>query len=221
MRNIQGVNVSDVAYSTLKNWIISGQLSPGDVIPERRLAEELEISRTPVKDAMNRLASEGLIKVYPNKHSEVAVFTEKEIVHIGEIRLMLDLYTARLAIYYGSMADFTRLKKLALKCVESVKLKNKLEWLEADANFHVAFIGCSKNRYLCDLQKELGARIQLIQSNKKSTEEERYKLSEYHLKIVDALMERDLAVADSLIIDHFYEFYELDKYYERDFFSLF
>ena len=72
----QASGMAAMAYETLKNMILSQQIKPGEHIPEIKLANQLGISRTPMREAIKRLAADGIVTMYPNRYAEVTVFRE-------------------------------------------------------------------------------------------------------------------------------------------------
>ena len=111
---------SAIAYEQIKYMIFHMELLPGARIPELQLSARLDLSRTPIHDALRRLESEGLVRIGHNRGATVAVFTDEEIREIGAIRLSQDILCAQLASYYGSASDFDRLDSLSDAC-EAVK----------------------------------------------------------------------------------------------------
>jgi DNA-binding GntR family transcriptional regulator len=86
-------------YETIRTWIIRGELQPGQRLLETQLAEQLGISRTPVREALRRLEIEGLIQFAPNKGAIVKKYTVEELHHIFNLRVLLEGYSAGQAAY--------------------------------------------------------------------------------------------------------------------------
>ena len=80
------------AFQLLRKQILSGELSSGDELPEKRLAEEYGISRTPIREALRKLAAEGLVTISDAKIAVVASFTEEDGLQHLEIRELLEVY---------------------------------------------------------------------------------------------------------------------------------
>lgn len=220
MKTKNGVSTGNIAYNSLRDSILSGKLKPGDRIPEQGLAEQLGLSRTPVKEALNQLANEGLVEIVPNRYTQVAVYGEEATAKIGVVRLFFDLMIARFVMYYGSIADYNRLEKIARECIEAAEREDIQERVEKDAMFHLELVKCSRNIYLYEMQKNLGVKVEFINASKSFTKEEYLKLCEYHLDLVKSFYARDTKKTDEIIIEHFYMFYGLDKYYSKEFFYL-
>ena len=89
--------ISDKAYGAILERIISGELAPGSFLVEQDLANDLGVSRTPIKSALRRLEAEGLIQAEGRKRAIVREFTMEETTEVLEIRAMLESYAARKA----------------------------------------------------------------------------------------------------------------------------
>jgi DNA-binding GntR family transcriptional regulator len=90
-------NLTDKVYEQLTDLLIRGELRPGDVITERRMAEQLNASRTPIREALGRLEAEGLVFKQPNRGVTVSPFSTEAFVDILNIRQLLEAEAARLA----------------------------------------------------------------------------------------------------------------------------
>jgi len=221
MKSKTGINASEVVYEHLKNMILTKQLQPGDRIPEVKVAEELSVSRTPLREAIRLLSNDGIVNINPNKYAEVAVFTDDDIRQIGEVRVVVEMMTAKLVLYYGSDADFDNLQKLADECAQAYAVGDIINKISKDAEFHLRFAECSRNSVLMKFQKELMTRIEFIQATQEFSDAEDKHLLDYHSEIVRCLRARDIKKIMGIITEHFIQFYKLDEYYPENFFSLF
>ena len=114
-------NLSHSVYHHLLDMILSGQVKPGDRIPETKIAGDLSISRTPIRGALLQLANEGIVNIYPNRFAEVAHWDEETILQIGIVRVQLDVLAVRLAIHNASNADFLRINRHSKLCLEAAR----------------------------------------------------------------------------------------------------
>lgn len=211
--------VTHPAYEHLLEMILNRQLMPGDRIPEVKISQELGISRTPVRDAMRRLANEGLIEIYPNRFAKVAEYSEESIRDIGVLRIALDTMAIRLAAMFSSQADCLRLKDTAQKCFDAMKEGNKrLRWLY-DSEFHMELATMSRNELLVKFQKELYLRVRYIMLHHPNPVENERRHLRQHLELADALMDRDEKSAQEIIVDHLTSFYNLRGRFPDTFFA--
>jgi DNA-binding GntR family transcriptional regulator len=94
---LQPTSLAEKAYTAIRELIVSLELAPGAVIDERELIERLEIGRTPVREALRRLAHERLVEVYPRRGMFVTGVDVRELARISEVRAVLEPEAARLA----------------------------------------------------------------------------------------------------------------------------
>lgn len=210
------VSLSEPAYQYLLDMILSAQLSPGDRISEAAIAEQFHISRTPVRDAMRRLASEGLIEIFPNRFAQVAEYTADQIRDTGVIRLTLDRLAVRLALIYGSQADFLELQNLAEQCLQASKLGDYAVQHKYDSDFHMRLTEISGNTQLISLQKELYLRTRFIMAHYPHSLIDEKKQIQDHFDIAQALMDQDKERALACITDNLMSFYNLKSAFPID-----
>ena len=104
-RTIQPVSLADKAYQAIRELIVSLELAPGAVIEEPELMERLGIGRTPVREALRRLAHERLVEVYPRRGMFVTGVDVRELARLSEVRAVLEPEAARLAAERATDAD--------------------------------------------------------------------------------------------------------------------
>jgi DNA-binding GntR family transcriptional regulator len=109
---LQTESLADKAYHAIRGLIVSLDLAPGTVIDERELIERLGIGRTPVREALRRLAQERLVEVYPRRGMFVTGVDVRELARLSEVRVVLEPEAARLAAERATDADRTELAEL-------------------------------------------------------------------------------------------------------------
>lgn len=211
--------LSQPAYDYLLDLIMTNQLMPADKIPENKIAELFGISRTPVRDAMRQLANEGLITIFPNRFAQVTEFSAEEIREIGTLRISMDTLAVKLALLFGSQAEFLNLHKLAVACDEALQSNDIALRTKLDTDFHMELAKISKNSLLIKFQKELNLRVQFIILHYSDSMNNETKHVNQHVLLADALLAHDEADALSLIVDHLTSFYKLGEIYPSDFFN--
>jgi DNA-binding GntR family transcriptional regulator len=105
-------SLADKAYHEIRRRIVSLELAPGAVIEERQLVERLGIGRTPVREALRRLAQERLVEVYPRRGMFVTGVDVRELARLSEVREVLEPEAARLAAERATEADRAELRAL-------------------------------------------------------------------------------------------------------------
>ena len=162
--NLKSDSLSYSVYQHLLDMILSGQLKPRDRIPETKIAGDLGISRTPIREALLQLANDGIVNVYPNRFAEVAYWDEETIFQIGIVRVQLDVLAARLAIHNASNADFLRINKHSERCLEAARNNDVARRIKEDCAFHLGLSEIGKNKQLYNMMKNIYLRIEFLQS---------------------------------------------------------
>jgi len=104
--------LSKRVYKSLKKSILNGELKPGQKLSQDWLAKQMKVSRMPVREAIERLRTEGLVESIPYKESRVVNFSHKDIEEIYSVRSLLEAYSARLSSSKIREKDLKELKKI-------------------------------------------------------------------------------------------------------------
>ncbi|MGN0194815.1 MAG: GntR family transcriptional regulator [Pseudoramibacter sp.] len=208
---------SMTAYKKIKEMIFHMDLLPGDKISEPQISSLLNISRTPVHDALRKLASEGLVTIGRNRGASVTKLSDKEIQDLGTIRLSQDILSANLAAYYGSAADFTKLYQMADICEEAAASGDVYRRITADKDFHLAIAKVSGNTYLYRQQYALYQQVHLIQITKYRDIQTSLIQVHLHRPLIESIQNSDLERAAALLYDHIKDFHHLDPYVKKCF----
>ena len=205
----QEANRGETAYQGLLGILLSGELRPNDVIMERRIAERLGVSRTPLREAIRRLEGERLLSRQSGGTLVVAPITTEDFLNILSIRRLLESDAARRAAarISGEQLKTIREQMLAVQLggganeVKRNTLGRKLHQLIADA---------AANPILSSIIDDLGRRTRIFMR----VPERRPQVTEDHLAIIDALIAGDADAAGRAMeihLDHL-KVYILEKY---------
>src|SRR5512147_1509818 len=142
MQKIQVSNLSlgSQAYQELKRIILQRQVPPGAKLNEGELARALGISRTPIREAINRLEKEGLVKIIPQRGAYVVQFTEKDVYELFLIRENLEGLAAYLAATKVSEKDLAKLESAVEGFSEPFDEKEIKRYAREDFKFHQAIV---------------------------------------------------------------------------------
>lgn len=139
-------SLADRVYRRIRALILAGKLAPGELLRQEALAEGLGTSRTPLREALNRLASEGLIEFRPHRSAVVATFTQRDIEADYEARALVEPAAARLAAERSP--EETR-RELEAALVAQRKAGRELDsQFEANRAFHLALVAGAGNSHL-------------------------------------------------------------------------
>jgi len=194
--------LSQKVYRALKTEIVKGFLEPGTKLFEDKIATQMKISRTPVREAIRKLSAEGLIKITPNQTIIVTEISLEDIEEVLQIRKLSEGFAARIA---AKLINNDQIKELEgiLKNMKAYTQQNDvIAFSEMDAEFHSLIFDVCGNKRLAKISRNLNDIIHyyrvrtLIVSNKLQ-----YFLNE-HLEIADAIKTGDSEKADRLSQEH-------------------
>ena len=183
------------AYHTIKRAIVTGEYESNSILYESKMAMTLGMSRTPVREALMRLAEEGLVKNLPNNGFLVTAVTLREIDEIFDLRLCLEKYVIEEVIDNDILIDLTELVNFVKEQETALEKKDYWANFEANHQFHTKLVGLSQNETLTKVMQ--GLRDKPIQSGFRALRRDA-NLSEAiveHKAIIDALRNRDKAHA--------------------------
>jgi DNA-binding GntR family transcriptional regulator len=199
------LTLADRAYVALKNVIVSLDVyaQAAEVrLDERQLAQDLGISRTPVREAMAQLEREGFVRSVPRRGVYVVRKTKQEVIELITAWAALESMAARLITQNASEEEIARLRAM-FATFEDGTLHAKLdEYSEVNIEFHQTIIRMSHNGVLVDLAENLFTHMRMIRG-KTIGEKDRVERSiRDHMNIIEALEARDTARAEALVRDH-------------------
>lgn len=198
-------SLGDMAYETIKESLLEmdiSQMPDSGRIDERGLAERLGISRTPLREAVNRLVVEGFLKVVPRKGIYVVKKSKKEIIEILLVRAALEGMAARLATKYVTEKEIKRMKKIFSSFSPSNMKGQYLRYSDANIEFHELVLRLSQCEKLIELAGSLFDHIRWIRFRSITFEERLSKMQKEHLGIIEAIKKRDPDLADKRMRAH-------------------
>jgi DNA-binding GntR family transcriptional regulator len=195
-------SMHDEVAAQLRERIFSGELAPGTFLDEVRLAEQLSISRTPLREALKVLTAEGLVRHEPRRGCFVNEVTEQDLDEIFPVIALLEGRCAFEAANNASAADLEALEELHQKLARHAKARRINEYYETNFRIHEAIIALARNKWLAgaitDLRKILKlARLQQLHAPGRLDQS----LNE-HLAVFAALKARDAEGAEAAMRTH-------------------
>lgn len=193
------------AYTALKSAIVAMDVyrSRDEIrLDERKLAQDFGISRTPVREAMAQLESEGFVRSVPRRGIFVVRKTKREVIELITAWAALESMAARLITENTLDDDIKSLRRMFASFVDGKVLANLDEYSEVNIEFHQSIIRMSQNHVLIDMAENLFTHMRMIR-RKTIVERDRADRSiRDHMQIIEALEKRDTARAEKLVRDH-------------------
>ncbi len=206
-------SLSEKAYQHIRRQVFAGELSPGEHLVNRTLAKELGTSFIPVREAISRLASEGLVKQVTGAGAFVRTFDRQEISEVYDVRELFEPYAATQAARFLTDHELAELKSL-LEEWESLGetiLRRKRgateaeldRWLELNERFHEVMIQASRNHLLSKITKDVNVLSRCFAAHRGSpkllSRETVVFTLESHRRLYELLDKRDSEAAESLV----------------------
>ena len=196
---------TDYAYVALRERIMSGALPHGSPVSQEALAAELNVSTTPLREAMRRLASEGLVILDAHRDARVAPLTADEARSLFEVRQQLDPLAVRLAAERRNEADSARIRAAA-SSLKPLDAGSGLDALDAHRAFHAALYRASHNDLLISLLDGLWDKADRYRRATLETREDspadRARVREEHQAMMDAVLDGDPGAAEEHMRRH-------------------
>ncbi len=194
---------ADQVYRGMIRMISRGDFKPGERLPAARIAQLLGVSRTPVREALNRLADQGVVSVVPNVGARLAAPARQEVEQAYDVRVCLESMAARRAAENASQVDLARLEECLLLETEAPGLPCPEDQLDHGLSFHRLLAQASGNPILAETLELILARTAAYDLLYPMEEVEDWKQSKTeHRDILEALKQRDPDLAERLIRRH-------------------
>lgn len=186
----------------LRTRIFAHELPPGSWIDEQALALEYGISRTPLREALKVLASEGLVVLKPRRGCYVTELSEQDIDEVFPVMALLEGHVAEEAARRITGADFARLEAIHAELEKHAAANNADRFFDANQRFHTTLQDIAGNRYLAQLIDDARKVIKLTRRDSLRLEGRLKQSLAEHRGILDALREKDAGLARQRMHDH-------------------
>lgn len=192
-------NLSEIAYEEIKEMILSGELVQGERILLDEMSGKLNLSVTPIREALNKLAQEDLINITPRTSHEVVSLNAEDVRDILELRLLLETFALKTAGSNLSQFPIPLFRKMFQ---QSYSFQNVKEFIEADVKFHTSIITISMNKKLEKLYYYIHNLIRVVLIPAAHIENRISIAPEEHLAIIDAIEAQNLELAAERVSSH-------------------
>lgn len=195
-------NLSEAVYEIVKQRLLSQQLEPGTKLREEDLADQLGVSRTPVREAINKLEREGLVEIIPRYGTFVPNISPKDVEEIYQLRETLEGLAMRLALPRFSRNKLLELTRIHKECEAPIEKGDFDPFIRVDTAFHHLLVKLSKNERLIRLMSNLDNQIRLGRLESFSVPGRAKKSLEEHETVIEAMLKGDADEAEELLRQH-------------------
>jgi DNA-binding GntR family transcriptional regulator len=186
----------------LRQRIVEGHLAPGAKLNERELAESLQVSRTPLREAIKMLAAEGLVDLLPNRGAVVAVLSEQDVSDTFEVIAGLEGQAGELAAQRINDEELAEIRALHYEMLAAHTRRDLPTYYRINARIHAQINAAARNRVLAQTWATVNARLQALRFRSNFDDAKWTRAVEEHERMVALLAKRDGAALRALLQQH-------------------
>ena len=202
MKAIQKKTLHEEIANNLREMIMAGELTEGDKIKEDELCTVMEISKTPLREALRVLSAEGLIRLIPNRGSYVTTPTFEEIKEMFDVMSVLEGVCARTAAKKMSTGDFKKLEEIHHQLEKNFRLKDQKQYIHHNNLYHAFVQELAGNKTLNQIVNGLRQKILLYRFKSLNLFGRFEQSIQEHRELLEAFRNRDAAKAELLMKSH-------------------
>jgi DNA-binding GntR family transcriptional regulator len=186
----------------LRDLITEGVLAPGAHLNERVLCGELQVSRTPLREALRTLAAEGMVELLPNRGAMVAALSRRDVEHAFELMGALEGLAGELAAQRATPAEVDEIRALHFEMLAAHARRDLPAYYRFNRDIHRRIAACARNPVLDETHERLNARLQALRFRSNLNRDKWDTAVEEHDRMVDALADRDGARLGAVLRAH-------------------
>jgi DNA-binding GntR family transcriptional regulator len=195
-----GAEAVDYSFRTLRRQIVDGFHHPSQRISDLAVSEELTVSRTSVRESFQKLVTEGLLFIVPNRGAFVVERSAEEIIELYEVREALEVSAIRLAIEKASNEKLNSLKEM-LSVTRTSMIEHGGRY-PVEVDFHKSICDLAENKELAQTLELVNCKLKIARRQSGYIPERARAAYEEHKEILEAMIHRDIPTAEGLIRKH-------------------
>jgi len=195
-------NLPEAIFQKLRSLLVEGKIAPGSKLNERELAERLHVSRTPIREAIRRLAAEGLVELITNRGAIALQLSLEDVIHTFDVIAQLEGFSGELASKNISDAALSELEALQYEMMASYARRDLSSYYKLNLRIHHLINQAANNPILSRLFSQVNARIEALRFRSNQDGVKWEKAVEEHQEMLDALKARDSARMRKIMIQH-------------------
>lgn len=199
---INRLNLSEQIANRLRDMIIQNEFTPGDRIRERDISKILEVSRTPLREALHMLATEGLIELIPNRGAVVTKSSPEEIADMLQVLGVLEAFAGERVCEHITDEEISEIKALQYEMMAAFARQDRLTYFKLNQKIHLSIVKATRSETLLSLHSRLNARLYRIRYQSNLKNETWGTALDEHENILEALEQRDSEKLSALLRQH-------------------
>lgn len=200
----EGASLHDAILADLRRFLIEGNLPDGARIPERTLCERMNVSRTPLREALKVLAAEGLVELLPNRGARVRAYDENDVRELFEVMGGLEALAGRLACENITGAEIAQIEALHYELYACYMRRDLPAFSMVNQKLHAAIIAATRNGLLQATYAKFAGQMQRVRyhANREDQKDRWSEAMREHEEILDALQRRDAPALSEVLYRH-------------------
>jgi DNA-binding GntR family transcriptional regulator len=192
----------DEVATRLRQMLVEGTILPGAKLNERELCERLQVSRTPLREAIKAMAAEGLVDLLPNRGAVAVKLSEADVVHAFELLAELEGLSGRLAAQRATPAELAEIRALHHEMLACFTRRDLPGYYRRNAQIHAAINQAARNPVLEKTYRAINARVQSVRFRTNQNEAKWRGAVSEHEAMLDALEARAATRLQALLVEH-------------------
>ncbi len=202
----RGTTVARIESALVKDISI-GALVPGEHLDEVGLSKRFSVSRTPVRDALSRLAAQGILVQGKGRGVRVAVYSREQLAQLFEVMYEIEVACARIASQRMTLLSRAEISEKQDRCLEAAEAGDRHAYLIANEQFHEAIYRATGNPYIADIASKLRRRTGPFRARRFATKEDLLSSARNHILLIDQLFSEDSKLASDGMRNHMADSY--------------
>ena len=195
-------NLPEAIFQKLRSLLVEGKIAPGSKLNERELAESLHVSRTPIREAIRRLAAEGLVELITNRGAIALQLSLEDVINTFDVIAQLEGFSGELAANNISDTALSELEALQYEMMASYARRDLSSYYKLNLRIHHLINQAANNPILSRLFSQVNARIEALRFRSNQDGMKWEKAVEEHQAMLDALKARDSNRMRKIMISH-------------------
>ncbi|MEO7392420.1 MAG: GntR family transcriptional regulator [Ramlibacter sp.] len=199
---IPRANLHEQVARRLRQMLVEGHIAPGAKLNERELCEVLDVSRTPLREAIKMLAAEGLVELLPNRGAIAVALNETDVLNTFDVMAGLEGLSGELAAQRITDGELAEIKALQFEMMAAYTRRDLSNYYRVNSLIHEAINAAAKNPVLTATYNQVNARLQALRFRSNQDGEKWKRAVDEHEKMIEALSAHNTAAMRELLSTH-------------------
>ena len=200
--SIPRASLHEQVAQRLRQMLVENQIAPGAKLNERELSEVLQVSRTPLREAIKMLAAEGLVELLPNRGAIAVELTEDDVLNTFEVMAGLEALSGELAARRITDPELAEIRAMHYEMLAAYTRRDLPAYYRLNSQIHRAINAAARNSVLTATYNQVNARLQALRFRSNQDEAKWKQAMAEHDRMIDALERRDAGAMRKVLAEH-------------------